>query len=229
MRPGAFLVILTALAVPAAADEESGLTLSDLAPYRSALEGKAEPTGGPAVAVTFRELWDHPERYQGRRVRVEGRIARRFRQGAYGTFPPLVEAWAVSPAGNPYCLVFPASRVNAVEPKAGGPDAVPGASVRFEGTYLKRVRYHGGDSERLAPLIVGDRPPVVTTPAPVRKPGDDPGPSDGGWTRLEWMIGLIAAAFVALALARRHLRAPTRRPLRREPEIEPAPEFVDDV
>ena len=91
------------------------------------------------------------------------------------------------------------------------------------------MRYHGGDSDRLAPLIVGDRPPVVTTPAPVRKPGDDSGPSDGGWTRLEWTIGLVAAAFVALALARRHLRAPMRRPLRRGPEIEPPPEFVDDV
>ena len=64
--------------------------------------------------VGFRELWDHPETYRGRRVQVEGRVVRRFRQGAFGTFPPLDEVWAVSPAGDPFCLVFPAT------PEAGG-------------------------------------------------------------------------------------------------------------
>ena len=61
------------LAVLAAADEPRGLTLTDLAPYRAALEGKGA-AAGTAVAVTFRELWDDPGRYQGRRVRVEGRV-----------------------------------------------------------------------------------------------------------------------------------------------------------
>ena len=122
VRPWAFW---PSWACPPPRTTESGLTLSDLAAYRAALEGKAEPTG-PAVAVTFRELWDHPERYQGRRVRVEGRVARRFRQGAFGTFPPLVEAWAVSPAGDPFCLVFPASTGKVADSKAGSPTRRPG-------------------------------------------------------------------------------------------------------
>src|SRR5699024_4723036 len=84
---------------------EPALSLSDLAPYRAALERKP---AGAAAAVTFRELWEHADRYEGKRVRVQGRVVRRFRQGAFGTFPPLVEAWAVSPAGDPFCLVFPA-------------------------------------------------------------------------------------------------------------------------
>ena len=139
---------------------ESSLSLSDLAPYRAALEKRPGGTPTPAKAVTFRDLWDRPETYQGHRVRVNGRVVRRFRQGAFGTFPPLTEVWAVAPAGDPFCLVFPT-------PAGSGPaDAAPGASVRFEGTFLRRLRYQGGDTARLAPLIVGDGPPSVTTPAP---------------------------------------------------------------
>ena len=76
--PPALLVFLTLTLPPFARGDDSegtGLTLADLVPYRAALEGKP---AGTAVAVTFRALWDHPEQYQGRRVQVEGRIARRF-------------------------------------------------------------------------------------------------------------------------------------------------------
>jgi len=212
------------LALAAAGDDDSGLTLSDLTPYRAALERPAE---GPAAAVTFRDLWNDPSRYRGRRVRVEGRVVRRFKQGAVGTFPALVEVWAVSPAGDPFCLVFPAP---AATPEGEGrptPDAAPGASVRFEGTYLKRLRYRGSDTDRLAPLIVGPRPPTVTAPAPPRgAAGDSAGPQ-GGADRVAWVFGLVAAGLVGLALARRHLNAPPRRPSRTAGEEEPPPEFVD--
>lgn len=204
----------------AAADEDAGLSTADLAPYRAALAGTP---GGPAVAVTFRDLWDHPERYQGRRIRVEGRAVRRFRQGATGTFPPLVETWAVSPAGDPFCLVFPDSG-----PVAVGPDPAPGASVRFEGVFLRRLRYQGGDAARLAPWIVGHRPPVVTAPAPPVAKAGVPG-SRGSLSRVEWTIGLLAAGFVALALARQHARGPSRRPQGRDRDRDPPPEFLDDV
>jgi hypothetical protein len=202
-----------------AADDgaEPALNLADLAPYRAALDGKP---AGPATSVTFRELWDHPEGYKGHRVRVEGRVERRFRQAAYGTFPPLVEAWAVNPAGDPFCLVFPDSKET---------DAAPGASVRFEGVFLRQVRYQGGDTARLAPLIVGDRAPAVTAAAP--KPGPS-GLVSGRWawdgfSRLDWELGLAAAVVVALVLARQHLRRAPRRPLRLEAETEPPPEFID--
>jgi hypothetical protein len=224
------LVVLVVLGIGAAEDSDrdtrSNLNLADLAPYRAALGGKP---GGPTVAVTFRDLWDHPDRYERKRVRVEGRVERRFRQGALGTFPPLVEAWAVNSAGDPFCLVFP-------DPKrrpetAVADDAAPGALVRFEGVFLRQVRYQATDTARLAPLIVGDRPPVVTNAVP--KPTTSPaGPTAvlGAWgdfSAFEWSLGLAAGVVVALALARQHLRRAPRKPLRLESDPEPPPEFIE--
>ncbi len=201
----------------AAGAEDTSLSLADLGPYRLALETPST-TPAPARAVTFRDLWDHAATYQGERVQVVGRVVRRFRQGALGTFPPLTEIWAVNPAGDPFCLVFPTSETA---------DAAPGSSVRFAGTYLRRLRYQGGDTARLAPLIVGHAPPTITIPAPLKKalPSIDfsVGLSDGSWTRYEWGIALFLAALIGLMLARRHLRRPTRS----QPEDDPAPEFVD--
>ena len=201
----------------------SDLALADLAPYRAALDGKP---AGPATPVTFRDLWDHAETYQGHRVRVQGRVARRFRQGAFGTFPPLIEAWAVTPAGDPFCLVFPDP-----SQETGGPAAsAPGASVGFEGVFLRQVRYPGGDTARRAPLIVGDRPPTVTA---ALKPRPDPvrgGPAPGVWggfSRLDWALGIGAAVVAGWVLVFQHLRRPTRCPLRLEEHGEPPPDFVD--
>ena len=42
----------------------------------------------------------------------------------------------------------------------------PGRMVRFTGTFLKMVRYAGGDGARLAPLIVGDQPPTCVSAEP---------------------------------------------------------------
>jgi hypothetical protein len=213
-------LILLLLAAPARADDGPGLNLTDLAPYRASLQEK--PGEPEAVAVTFRELWDHPGEYEGRRVRVEGQVKRRFRQAAFGTFPPLVESWAVSPAGDPFCLVYPAPEVK--------DDAAPGASVRFEGTFLRQINYHGADTERLAPLIVGARAPLVTSPAPPPpKEKEKAGPAPPGLAArdpLGWCLGLLVAVGVAFVLARQHLRAPFRRPLRGEPDEGP-PEFVE--
>lgn len=220
------LMVLGALVAGRVGADEGGeppLSLADLAPYRAALE-KKEGASAPARAVTFRELWDHPDAYRGRRVGVEGGVVRRFRQGAFGTFPPLTEVWAVSAAGDPFCLVFPTPPSGS----SAGPDPAPGASVRFEGVFLRRLRYQGGDADRLAPLIVGDRPPAVTTPAPP-KPRLGPASPGADLTRFEWTLGLLAAAFVALILARRHLRGPSPLPSRPQRDEGPPPEFVDRV
>ena len=99
--------------------------------------------------VGFRELWDHAATYQGRRVQVQGRLVRRFRQGSFGTFPPLEEAWVFSPAGDPFCLVFPAPRdpeEREAETKPKTPTAA--GSVRFAGTFLKLIEYQGADGPR---------------------------------------------------------------------------------
>lgn len=200
----------------ARADDPSPVNLGDLPAYRAALDGKP---AGAALPATFRELWDHPDAFAGKRVRVEGRIVRRFHQGKVGTFPPLVESWASTPAGDPLCLVYPSA-----SPRK---DDGPGALVQFEGVYLRRVPYRGGDGDRLAPLIVGASPPTVTTPAPpVAKP--DAGQPTASSIPYDWALGLGAAGLIALALARHHVRKPSR-PLPIDRPIEPPPEFLDSV
>jgi hypothetical protein len=211
---GNVAALALALGSGRASADGPALGLDDLAAYRAALidrTGTNAKPGGAPVSVGFRELWSHPGAYQGRRVEVRGRVVRRFRQGAFGTFPPLAEVWAVSPAGDPFCLVYPESR------KTSAPE--PTGTVRFAGTFLKQVRYQGGDGPRLAPLIVGPRPPTALEPAPSEAPR--PVPS------IRWLdgtVGLAAACFVALMLARQHLRRPRRPP---EPDAEPPPVFED--
>ena len=235
------------------ADEpESGrddqLSLADLADYRAALSGKptaddARPADLP-VNLGFRDLWERPDAYRGRRVTVRGRVARTFRQGPVGSFPPLLQVWTFSPAGDPFCLVFPQERdqntpspaVNSKGPgtRASRPTVLgPGQLVQFTGTFLKMIRYAAGDGARLAPLIVGDRPPGHATP-PAAEQADvrgvhssavgkdlrafaaqdqDPG-RGGGDTGIDdwggssgWGLGLMMAVLAAGMLARQHMRA----------------------
>jgi len=165
------------------------LTLADLAQYRAALSGKPTADHSQAVTpptrVTFKDLWNHTESFRGCRVTVQGRISRIFRQGPVGSFPPLAEVWIASPAGDPFCAVFPqpeshksserelgralaavvgGTACSAAEnhrPAAHVP-SIPrlGQTVRFTGTFLKMVHYEAGDGGRLAPLVVGDQVPA---------------------------------------------------------------------
>ncbi len=175
----AYLIVLSLCAAPAGQDgdvdreRDDRLGLADLAAYRAALSGKAtiddaRPSDPPAP-VGFRDLWERSEAYRGRRVTIRGRLERTFRQGAVGSFPPLVEAWVFSASGDPICVVFPRPETPAGGASAIGsaPDSAddhrqdgraggsampgPGRLVRFTGTFLKTVRYPAGDGERLAP------------------------------------------------------------------------------
>ena len=132
------------------AQDDGPLSIADLAAYRAAL-GPAKPGDPSPQPSTFRDLWDHPDASRGRRVEVGGRVERVFHQGPIGEFPALAEVWVVDAATDPLCLVFPES------PDTPAPK--PGDAVRFIGTFLRRVRYRGGDLDRLAPLIVGPGPP----------------------------------------------------------------------
>lgn len=199
------VIWLCGVAIAAASGpDDSALDLADLPAYRTALQ----PRSGaemPAAAVGFRDLWDDPERYRGRRVRVQGRIVRRFHQEPFGTFPALTETWIVAASGDPSCLVFP-TVLPADEP-------APGTSVQFTGTFLKRLRYPAADTARLAPLIVGDRPPEAR--------GDPPAEArEVGFSRLDWGIGIAATVIVTLILAREFLGRPRRRRLRPGPPPE---------
>jgi hypothetical protein len=167
------------------------LSLADLAGYRAALSGK--PTADdarasdPPTPVKFKDLWNRPDAFRGRRITIQGRVSRIFRQGPVGTFPPLAEVWITSPAGDPVCVVCPQPG-STDDPATGlqaaaGEKALPleekqrnaerggampelGRTVRFTGTFLKMVSYAGGDGARLAPLVVGDRVPMAIASKP---------------------------------------------------------------
>ena len=107
------------------------------------------------------------------------------------------------------------------------PQRVPklGQTVRFTGTFLKMIRYAAGDGDRLAPLVVGDQPPV-----PVREAAKANRASSfsvdnvvGRWTGspISWLVGLTLALLAAGVLARHQLRVPFRR----SAAMSPAPKF----
>ncbi len=271
MRSHEILGLLIALVVgcsAASARQDAGrddepddrIGLADLAAYRAALSGKptaddARPSDPPRP-VGFRDLWEHPEAHRGRRVTIRGRLERTFRQGAVGSFPPLVEAWVFSAAGDPFCVVYPRPDESGAEaaPAAGSDKAKagPGRPVRFTGTFLKTVRYPAGDGERLAPLIVGDRPPEPQ-PAAEADGGLDAPPSGAGrvfraigggdgrpgegrrsWTLETTALGMVLAAMAALLIVRQHIRgarlddrAVTRRRQREPATADPPLHFID--
>ena len=74
-------------------DQETShqISLADLAGYRMALSGKPTADGAkatdPAAQVTFKDLWNRADDFRGRRVVVQGRVVRTFRQGPLGSFP----------------------------------------------------------------------------------------------------------------------------------------------
>ncbi|WP_337175876.1 hypothetical protein [Paludisphaera sp.] len=195
------------------AQDDAPLGLGDLAAEHAALSGRDDP--GPAVVASFRDLWERPDEYRGRRVRIVGRVVRTFRQDAVGGFPALVEAWIEQPPGDLLCVVFPAP----AGPAAA--DAWKGATVSFEGTFLRRVRYKA-EGDRLAPLIVGPDAPAIEEPAPP-EPKETP---VGDWPGPIAIVGFIVAmAAVSSALAWRTLSAPAprRRGRSRGGRIEPGP------
>lgn len=193
-----------AIAVVAFADTtDTAVSPADYPQYREALRPSAATE---APLVSFGDLWSDSGRWQGRRLAVVGQIERRFRQPAVGEFPALTEAWLVDNRGNPFCVVFPSRE----------PSPSLGQSVRFEGTYLRRIRYRGGDADRLAPLLVGPASPRPEGPATPLPGSREP------WVGADWAIGLGLGALVVVVLGAQHLR------LKRVPrrELGPPPTFL---
>jgi hypothetical protein len=234
------------------------LTLADLAAYRIALSGKptADDAGvlDPPAEVSFHDLWNRSDAYRGRRVTIQGRVERTFRQGPVGSFPALAEVWIVSPAGNPFCLVLPQERVTDMEAvKESGLEGNVhspmnpelGQTIRFTGTFLKMVQFAAADVARLAPLVVGKQfsvqaqRPIKATSATFRHANNDdshPASQFKSWrpSPADWVFTVIVLSLAAGALAWRHLRAPARmgvagNPRGRTDSAGPDPplEFID--
>jgi hypothetical protein len=193
---------LVAVALIAADDPPIGL--ADLEAYKPALESRLD---GSAPVVRFRDLWDQPKAFAGRVVTIEGRLARTFRQPKLGDFPPLVEAWVVSTAGDPFCVVYP------MQSGTNSPEI--GATVRFSGTFLRRVQYPAADTNRVVPLIVGPEPPSSLAMESSK--------DRWSWSSIDWMMGVVASVVIVAVLTRRHLDRPASRPI----ALDPDPVFDD--
>jgi hypothetical protein len=233
------------------------LSLADLAGYRAALSGKptadSARASDPPVETKFKDLWNRPDDFRGRRVSIQGHVARIFRQAPVGSFPALAEVWITSPVGDPFCVVFPQPGPTGFDDHlerqsdGGRGIAVPelGQMVRFTGTFLKMVRYAGGDGPRLAPLIVGGQQPMPV----VLKPGvghsaEEIGSLGNGSDRhgsdrhsgaalrpAYWALGLAMLAVGAVILARWHLRKPVHPAAGRKQSVRSIPdpplEFIE--
>jgi hypothetical protein len=202
-RNGRLFVAMAFLAGTACLAEDGPLTLADIVGLHAALQPGAAIK--PPKMASFRDLWDHPESFLGKRVRVEGEVRRLFHQGAAGQLPALVEVWLTTGSGDPICLLSPEA-----SPKVG-------ARVSFVGVYLKKIEYRATDVPRLAPLIVGPGIPEVVAPTKVAF-GPAPRPIS-----LDWAVGGGAALVLVLALLRNYLRRPPPPRIDRDPP----PVFID--
>ena len=250
----AFLMLLTSNVWAGDGDRDASdrLSLADLVNYRAALTGKATAddarASDPPLRVGFKDVWNRPQAFRGRRITIEGRIQRIFRQGPVGDFPSLSEIWIVSAAGDPFCLVTPiksgAAGVATSDNGPGGattPDELPrpGQIVRFTGTFLKMVRYAAGDGDRLAPLVVGNRPPVYLrgdskATSANSLPATGAGNNGSTWVG-SWPLVFILTLLVTGTLAIRHLRIAVEQLKRRDQQrraiaslgVDPPLEFVE--
>jgi hypothetical protein len=201
---------------------ETRIGLADLTAYRSALRGNATADDFRASdsprPVSFPELWACAKEWQGRRVLITGKVARIFRQGSVGGFPPLVEAWLSTPAGDLLCIVFPEG-----ESQEKKSSLTLGKQITFTGTFLRSIRYLAADQARLAPLIVGDRQPDRPAASADKELATDRYLRGIGgiqsldhereqefesWSWGSWWIGLPLGLVAMGVLAWQHLRGP---------------------
>lgn len=177
--------------------------------------------------VLYTHLWEHPARFRGVALHLEGTALRSLTYDVGPDVSPkrrLYEVWFTTPESHrfPYAVVFE-------DPPKDfpiGPDI--SESIRVDGYFLKLLGYQGGDAARAAPLLVG-KLTWVRSASPVssrlfREPSF--------WTLAPLAI-LGAYAAVRLIMVARRLQTgrPASRPARR---TEPVPQetiaaFLQDL
>ncbi|WP_435006796.1 hypothetical protein P12x_004273 [Tundrisphaera lichenicola] len=119
--------------------------------------------------ILYTHLWERPERYRGVPIHIEGTAKRILTYEVNPELAPsgrLFEAWVYSDENRvvPYVLIF------ADPPKdlVIGPDLF--VRVKFDGYFMKLLRYTASDHARAAPMLVGRLttiPKAADAPAPM--------------------------------------------------------------
>lgn len=188
-------------------EEKAPLRYREMAAYWRMLgwartKSSAEMEQGAINDVAFTQLWQEPEKYRGKRVRLAMHVRRVLDFSAKESplgLDTVYEAWGWTDESRsfPYVVVF-----------ADKPEGLPlGSDIRaevvFTGYFLKVMEYSAFDKQRGAPLFVGR----VRMDTSVR---GLPPTSDFDSTMLT--LSLIGAGIFAVACALRLRSGPPKRP-----------------
>ena len=156
--------------------------------------------------------------------------------------------WITSPAGEPFCVVFEPRVID--DTRRDRYLSLMSAGVaRFTGTFLKMVSYSASDGKRLAPLIVGERPPIYAPGTSVNADANLPRDNSAEVFRIiggnnasagrrpsigaNWVLALVMAIVAAGIITWQHVRTPVRRhrSVQHLPDRlnhdDPPPEFIN--
>lgn len=168
----------------------------DAAAFYRLLETDGQ-AGEAAIRVGFVSLADQPLAYRGRRVAMDGAVARVERQQAADNAFGIEDYWLVwlRPADGSErpVMVFAAEIPETLQQLAGTSHIAEPVPVRADGIFLKRHLYRSQRGSELAPVIVGSIMGAEASAAAPALGGD--GAGEIGW---RWWITIAIAAVVGI-------------------------------
>jgi hypothetical protein len=149
--------------------------------------------------LSYTHLYEEPGKYRGQLVHLVGRLRRLWRFDppdlpAKEGVKNLYEGWIFGDAAysKPYCVI--ASEISPGIPIA---DKIEDLPVRFDGYLFKCYRYHAGDRNREAPLLIGRAITRRTTPAAT---AEEPEIASSNWIVPTFLILMLLTVGVAFLL-----------------------------